>query len=170
MNYTFTDKIPDEIDCDPILISGADSKEFNRTAYLILTEMGTKPKVFEIKYESHSGPFKEAIAYTNLLAVGHEETFYLFDLNNKTNLLNLKMVGYFGHLYLDNEQFYVADANGLYCIDSTANVQWYNDGIAIDGVIIDEFTEDRIYGSGEWDPPGGWREFILDKKTGVLLR
>lgn len=169
MTYTFTDKIPADIDGDPILISGDNSNVFNGTEYLIINEKDSKPIVFEIKHEFHCSPFKEAIVFNNLLAVGHEETFYLFDLNNKTNILNLKMFGYFGHLYLENEQFYIADAGGLYCIDSKANVQWHNDSLAIDGVIIDKFTEDRIYGSGEWDPPGGWREFMLDKKTGISL-
>ena len=169
MTYTFTAQIPDDIYGDPILISGSDSCGFSRTEYLIINERDAKPKVFEIKYNSHCSSFKQAIIHNDLLAVGHEETFYLFNLNSKTNLLNLKMFGYFGHLYLDHEKFYIADESGIYCIDSNASVQWHKNSLAIDGVIIDKFTEDRIYGRGDWDPPGGWREFTLDKKTGISL-
>ena len=39
----------------------------------------------------------------------------------------------------------------------------------MDGVIIHDFYENKILGSGEWDPPGGWRDFTLDKQTGTLI-
>ncbi|RYD75367.1 MAG: hypothetical protein EOP53_16585, partial [Sphingobacteriales bacterium] len=32
------------------------------------------------------------------------------------------------------------------------------------------FTKEEILGSGEWDPPGGWRNFTLDMKTGKEIK
>jgi hypothetical protein len=104
----------------------------------------------------------------NILAVGFEENFYLFDTATKTNILNLKMEGYFGHLYFNEDLLYIADANGIHCIDKTASIIWHNNNLGIDGVIINEFTNSKILGSGEWDPPDGWRDFILDKQTGLV--
>ncbi|MEO6721779.1 MAG: hypothetical protein ABIN67_15640 [Ferruginibacter sp.] len=77
------------------------------------------------------------------------------------------MEGYFGRLYLNKKYFYVADACGLYCIDKSGTILWKNNNLAIDGVIINDFAKDKIFGSGEWDPPGGWREFILDEQIGT---
>jgi hypothetical protein len=76
------------------------------------------------------------------------------------------MSGYYGHLYVDDEYFYVADAESLFCIDKAGSVIWHSKNLGIDGVIVEKFTASQIYGSGEWDPPGGWKDFVLDKKTG----
>ena len=126
--------------------------------------------VFEIRYEYHCSSFKEALIVDTILAVGHEEHFYLFDLTTNTNILRLKMNGYFGHLYLNDNYFYVADAGGLYCIDKFGKTRWENSNLAIDGVIVNNITDNKIFGSGEWDPPGGWRDFTLDKHSGVSVQ
>ncbi len=31
---------------------------------------------------------------------------------------------------------------------------------------IKSVVKSEIHGSGEWDPPGGWVDFILDKRNG----
>jgi len=79
------------------------------------------------------------------------------------------MEGYFGHLYYDTGTFYIADACGIHCIDRSTSLRWHNNRLAIDGVIINDFTENSIIGSGEWDPPGGWRDFIINRQTGVNI-
>lgn len=73
----------------------------------------------------------------------------------------------FDSLYSDNNLFYVADASGLRCIDKKGNILWTNPALGIDGVVIYEFTDNKILGSGEFDPPGGWEDFAIDKKTGL---
>ena len=169
MSFNFTDTFPKDLKLPSILISGSDSLTLNNQTYLIIKNDDTSNSLFEIKYETHCSPFKQALKVDNLLAVGHEEYFYLFNLTTNKNLLRLKMEGYFGHLYYDADSFYIADAGGLYCIDKKAFIRWHNNSLAIDGVIINEFTENKIVGSGEWDPPGGWRDFILDRQTGVTI-
>lgn len=79
------------------------------------------------------------------------------------------MDGYFGHLYYDNGAFYIADAIGLHCIDKNGQILWYNAELGIDGVIVNEFTDSMIFGSGEFDPPGGWIDFSIDKLTGTKV-
>ena len=116
MTFDFTDKIPQDLNHqEPILISGLDTLEFGGREYLVINNNGMS--LYEIRYEYHCSPFKQAIIVDTILAVGHEENFYLFDLLTKTNILRLKMEGYFGHLYINSDNFYVADAGGLYCID-----------------------------------------------------
>ena len=90
-------------------------------------------------------------------------------MTQKSNLLRLEMSGYFGHLYFDNNQFLVACACGLYSINKLGKINWQNLSLGIDGFIVTDFTDNKIYGSGDWDPPGGWKDFILDNRTGVVI-
>lgn len=165
MTFNFADTFSD-LTLRPTLISGPDSKTLSNQIYLIIKNGSVPDKLYEIRYEAHCSPFKEAMIVDNLLAVGHEEYFYLFNLETNTNILRWKMEGYFGQLYFDADLFYIADAGGLYCIDKNGTIRWQNNNLGIDGVFISEFNENKITGSGEWDPPGGWRDFILDKATG----
>ena len=98
-----------------------------------------------------------------LLAVGFEENFYLFNLISQENLCSLSLSWYFGHLYFEKNFFYVADASGLTCINLEGKTIWRNDELGIDGVSISHFTEDKIYGWGEFDPPGGWEGRVCPK-------
>lgn len=169
MNFDFTDKFPNDLNLQPILISGHDSLNLNGREYLITIQKEGTKNLYEIRYKYQCSPFRQAIIIDKILAVGHEKHFYLFNLISNTNMISLKLEGYFGHLYFDNGLFYITDAGGLYCIDKKASIIWQNNNLAIDGVIIKEFVESKILGSGEWDPPGGWRDFILDKQTGSDL-
>ena len=168
MIFNFTQVIPQDLNNqEPILISGLDTLELDGIEYLVIDN--NEKILFEIRYEYHCSPFKQANIIDTILAVGYEENFYLFDLSTKTNILRLKMEGYFGHLYLDNDNFLVADARGLYCIDKFSIIVWKNNNLGIDGVIINDFVDNTILGSGEWNPPGGWRDFTLDRQTGNLI-
>ncbi len=82
------------------------------------------------------------------------------------NILRLEMEGYFGYIYEDGDVMYVADAGSLHCINHKGDVLWQNANLGIDGVVIHEIDQDKIFGDGEWDPPGGWISFVLDKQTG----
>jgi hypothetical protein len=76
------------------------------------------------------------------------------------------MSGYFGHLYVYQNHLYVCDADSLFCIGWNGSIVWKATGLGIDGVVVEDFSEDRISGIGEWDPPGGWKHFELDPGTG----
>lgn len=147
--FIFSNDIPRSVHLKPILISGPDSAQFGGKEFLILDRDGEAEGLFEIRYEYHCSPFKQAIIIDNILAVGFEEYFYMFDMITKSNILKLKTGGYFGHLYFSNDLLYVTDANGIYCINKTASIIWHNNNLGIDGVIINEFTNNKILGSGE---------------------
>lgn len=127
-------------------------------------------RAFEIRFEFRCSPFKEALIVGNLLAVGHEGFFYLFNLLSNENVQTLGMDGYFSHLYSYDGNFYVTSAGSIYCLDQNGKLIWKNSSLGIDGVFIEKFTDDNIYGSGEWDPPGGWRDFILERRSGRYIK
>ena len=169
MISTFTPKLPDKSYSKPILISGIESLQFSIEEFLLVQQNGDET-IFEIRYDCHCSPFKEAILLNKLLIVGHEEYFYMFDMSRNLNILRLKTPGYFGHIYFDTEHFYVAGSSSLYCVNQNGEVVWQNLNLAIDGVIINDFTDNKIFGSGEWDPPGGWRDFVLEKRSGLRIQ
>lgn len=108
MIFTFYPNIiPDVGEAE--VISGEATFHFGNSEYLVVQD-GEEKRAFKIIYEANCSPFKEAAIQDDLLLVGHEEHFYLYDLKAKRSLLALKMNGYFGHLYLDEDFFYVADA------------------------------------------------------------
>jgi hypothetical protein len=168
MTIEFIEDSSIETTLKPVLISGSISTDYSNQQFLKLSNDGTSEGLYEIRYQAHCSPFKEALVIDNLLAVGHEENFYLFNLAINQNILRLEMAGYFGHIYYDTDLFYVADASGLHCIDKNGSIKWSNTELAIDGVIVTKFTDSNVLGSGESDPPGGWKNFSIDRITGII--
>lgn len=167
MTYSFVNEIPADIRTAPLLISGENSLSFDGKVFLVLYQNDGSATPYEIRYEYHCSPLKSVILADHLLAVGHEAHFYLFDISTGKSLLHLKLSGYFGYLYLDTDLFFVTDASGITCINRQGEIVWDNHQLGVDGVIIESFTENKISGTGEWDPPGGWRKFMIQKETGA---
>lgn len=169
MTYKFLPQLPNTFSGKPVLISGQESINLGRQEYLTVDD-NEDEYFLEIRYDVHCSPFKEACLVDKILGVGHEEHFYLFDLETKTHIVSIKVEGYFGHVYLDDKLFYVAGASELYCLDKRGKIIWRNSNLGIDGVIVETFQDNVILGTGEWDPPNGWRNFRLDKSTGDLIK
>jgi hypothetical protein len=167
MKLEFIDTIPEGFTDAPVLISGASSTQLKQKQYLSLNDDGNVITIYEIRYEYRSSPFKQTELFSTIIAVGHEAHFYLFDIAKNTNIIALKLSGYFGHAYLDKEHIYIADANGIFCLGRDGCILWSNNKLGIDGVVIHEITDSEIVGSGEWDPPDGWEDFVIDKQTGT---
>nr|WP_294939421.1 hypothetical protein [uncultured Flavobacterium sp.] len=165
MNLKFVPSIPENSATKTILISGKNSKDLQQSIYLI-DEDSENSIAYEIKYQWQCSPFEEAKIIDNLLVVGHQEHFYIYDLIKNLNILALEIKGYFGYLYFYGAIFYVAGAYGIYAINKNGKLIWKNTGLAVDGVIIKEFTESKIFGIAELDPPGGWENFVLDRNNG----
>ena len=168
MELEFYELYPDFIANPTVLISGGESEKLGQNIYLF-GEDDFRTLVYEIRYEYHCSPFKQAQFIGDILAVGHEEHFYLFDTKSERNILRLKMDGYFGSFKVEGAYIYVADSASIFCLDISGEIKWHTTELGVDGVIIHDIEEGKIIGSGEWDPPGGWRDFVVDKETGELL-
>lgn len=169
MKIEFIEDLPENHSESTILISGESSINFNGKQFFSITKENGNLTIYEIRYEYHCSPFKQIEILNQLIIVGHEEHCYVFEMNDNILHTGLKLSGYFGHIYIQDEFIYVADANGLYCLDQEGTELWSNVNLGIDGVIINEFRNSEIHGSGEWDPPGGWEDFIIDQKTGKKI-
>ena len=169
MEITFIDELPIGNSRIPIIISGSHSLVFPNKQFLILMNADECINIYELRYQYKCSPFQQAELIGGLLAVGHQEHFYLFDLIKNSNILVSMMSGYFGHFYKDNALLFVADATQIHCLGNDGSALWISASLGVDGVIIHDFDDSKIYGTGEWDPPGGWREFVLDKITGLQV-
>jgi hypothetical protein len=169
MNIEFINDIPEEFRDQALLISGKDSLKWDNVEHLVLKDCDKINKVLQIRFEAFCSPFKDVIIRNSLLAIGHQDHFYIYDLLENTSLLVLQMDGYFGHLYVNINLFFVTSAGSIYCIDEKGNLIWQNPNLATDSILIERFGKNIIYGRSECDPPGGWQDFVLDMTTGKLI-
>jgi outer membrane protein assembly factor BamB len=170
VTFNFIDKELYHITSNPVLITGKESLNFSNRQLVEYITDNEGTFIFEIRYEYSCGPFREILSLDNLLLIGCQQNFYIVNLERNETILNLKVEGYFGSIYIDNEIIYVADACGVYSINRDGEIIWHNDNLGIDGVVIHDFQGNKILGSGEFDPPGGWVPFVLDKRTGEITK
>ncbi|OQP66619.1 hypothetical protein [Niastella populi] len=169
MNIEFTNSVPEELRNEIVIISGKESVKWSNVEYLVLKDNDTIKKVLQIRFEAHCSPFKDAIIRDNLLAVGHQGHFYLYNFLENINVLVLQVDGYFGHFYINENLFYVTGSDSICCINEKGNLIWKNPNLGVDGILIKRFGDNKIYGSSECDPPSGWQDFVLDITTGKLI-
>jgi hypothetical protein len=55
-------------------------------------------------------------------------------------------------------------------LNKNGKIIWVNTSLGIDGIIIERFSDDKIFGSGEWNPPGGWVHFVLELSAGKNVK
>jgi len=72
---------------------------------------------------------------------------------------------------LAGDRIYVVSEKGdLCCVDvNDGRVLWKSTNVGLDGVIAHDVSTGVVHGSGEWDPPGGWRPFVLSLATGEAI-
>ncbi|MEQ6970910.1 hypothetical protein [Pectobacterium polaris] len=95
----------------------------------------------------------------------------------KHEVKSLYLHDYVGHLYpapditsgVLSSTFLVTTFLYTFLINVDSGIIWQSKQCAIDGVIINEIQNNVIYGSGEWDPPGGWEPFCLSLSTGHFI-
>lgn len=169
ITFEFTDSVPAKLAASAILISGEASIAFPGNTFLILKNGEFIKQLFQIRSEYYSGPFTAACIAGDLLAVGYSGHFYLYELPARKCIRVLEVDSYFSELVVYDEYFYVAGASSIYCINKQGETVWQNNNLGIDGVRINHIADHQLHGSGEWDPPGGWREFVLDLATGQTI-
>ena len=126
-----------------------------------------------LKIEIYKNPneysaFEAAALWKGFAAIGFGERVYLVNVSSK-QVLEFSLDGYFGQLQANDNQLLVASAQNVVALDPSGVMLWRSDELGIDGVVLYEANANEIRGSGEWGPPGGWKEFRLSASTGRLL-
>ena len=76
---------------------------------------------------------------------------------------------YFAAFYAGKDYLLVASGEGLIRLSPRGELMWRATDLGIDGVVVNVIEGSLIRGEGEWDPPGGWRRFVLRLDTGELV-
>lgn len=123
-----------------------------------------------------SSAFSEFLLNESHVAIICGDYFYVFEIETHS-FSSYPLNDYVGHIYpvpdihsdrLD-DRVMVATYCHVFLIDIPTGILWKSDQCAIDGVVITSIENDIVHGIGEWDPPGGWRPFKLDLKTGIQI-
>jgi hypothetical protein len=109
--------------------------------------------------------FEEALVWGDLLVVGLEDWVHVVRLDSRAVTL-IDLGTYFGHFYPGDDYLLIASARQLFRLATDGTAAWVSDWLGIDGVIVHHVKDGVIEGSGEWDPPGGWRPFRLRLGSG----
>lgn len=113
----------------------------------------------------HHGAFRDAVAWGPFVVMGYGESIHLIDTRDR-RVITHALTAYFGHFYGAGEYGLVASGERLHCLRANGSLAWISDVLGIDGVTVDAMDETTVQGAGEWDPPGGWRRYVLSLATG----
>jgi hypothetical protein len=120
--------------------------------------------------------FREVRCIAPVAAIGYGGHVYFVDVETRA-AKPVELSGYFGTLYTPEDfgladcpfDFLVGSADALHRFAADGSLVWTAEDVAIDGVIVHDIVDGVIDGTGEWDPPGGWKEFRLDLDTGARI-
>lgn len=136
--------------------------------FVRIKNASTFEPLINLKIESDYSPtFKQSEVVDGMVIIGYGNKFSIFDLNKKEIKTNLSFDGYFGSFKVDNGEIFVATDSELINLNFRGAEKWKVENLGIDGVVISKITKTEIIGSGEWDPPGGWESFNLDRSSGL---
>ena len=109
--------------------------------------------------------FEEVCAWSRFVVIGWGHRVYLIEPQTRA-VSALDLGSYFGRLYPTAGYLLVASAERLFRFEPDGLLLWRSDALGIDGVIVDQFKDEVIRGTGEWDPPGGWQPFQIGLNSG----
>lgn len=109
--------------------------------------------------------FEEVVVWRRLVVVGFGSHVHAASLDDGS-LVTIELGSYFGHVYPTAEYLLVASGERLLRMEDDRTVLWRSPPLGIDGVVVSEAGGETIRGHGEWDPPGGWRPFIISAIDG----
>lgn len=134
---------------------------------------------FRIDFPESAGYsyFQEVGLTEGFVFIGFGEFVFVFALATKS-ISAYELNGYFGHLYSAEElnassmdfAMLVCSASEVLSFSALGGLQWTARNLAVDGVLVESVKDGVIFGTAEWDPPGGWQSFALAIKTGELLQ
>lgn len=99
---------------------------------------------------------------------GFAEDIYVLDLIDYS-VQHWPLRGYVSEFFRCSDRLLAASACDLTCFDAAGKLVWESQGLGLDGVVVQDCANRYIRVSGEWDPPGGWVDAVLDAQTGEKI-
>jgi hypothetical protein len=118
----------------------------------------------------------EALAWAGWIAVGFAGRVVLISIDDRSQrTIALSdsqppvLADYFCQLYACSDCLLVGSGRKLFRVDMDGSVGWTSGELGLDGVLVHSVDDGIVSGSGEWDPPGGWRPFAISLKDGSAV-
>jgi len=166
--FIFNDTSNSDINCPVIFFGDLTKSKLSDT--LTVYEKGQPLIKMDLRYHYSSSRKSEAIKFHRFIAVGLSGFFYLYDLSIQTFILFIDFNGYFEEFKIFEGHLLVAYNSGIYCLTKYGQIKWHNGNVGLDGIYINDIKEGKIYGREQVDPPDGWRDFVLDVDTGIIVK
>jgi hypothetical protein len=115
--------------------------------------------------DERCAPFQEVLIWGDLVVIGFGHHAFLVPLHGGQPG-TIDVGSYFGHLYAKDDVLIVASESRLFRIARNGELIWTSPEVGIDGVEVDRIEDGVVYGQGEWDPPGGWKPFVVRLDAG----
>ena len=112
--------------------------------------------------------FNDVVVWKQFITIGFGYKVYLVPLEDR-QFITIDLGSYFGYLYPYGDVLLIASGQRLFCVNPLGEMNWTSEPVGIDGVVIDKIDGQIIYGSGEWDPEGGWKPFTIELDTGQSI-
>jgi hypothetical protein len=122
-----------------------------------------------LSYGYNTWDRKKAIKFGRFVAIGLVGFFYLYDLSIKRITLFIDFNGYFEDFKTTKDYLLVVYHSGIYRLTKYGLIKWHNSEVGLDGIIINHIKEGKLFGSEQVDPPDGWRDFIVELETGLVI-
>jgi hypothetical protein len=166
----------DEIWARLPVLARPDADAGDDVEYVGIHRDGQPYALLVVKDHRSRSAFSAVACINDVVFVGIGESLYVVSFATQ-KIDRYPMRGYFGSLYLPEDVaeddadigVFVASASDLYRFSADGMLLWRSVDLGIDGVLVYSVEQARIRGSGEWDPPGGWRPFVLDLMTGQAI-
>jgi len=102
----------------------------------------------------------DAIVWKDQIVVGFgHRVFMVRPERAETRCVSL--TSYFSSLHSGDDWLLVTSGQEVVRLDEDANVIWRRTTLGLDGVVINSVRDAIISGSGDCDPPGGWKAFKI---------
>ncbi len=153
---------------DPVRLGAVSNSLGTPDLFVLVTEDGhplLRVDHYAASDEIHT--FDDAQVWNRRLAVGAGDRLYLVGLDSP-ELRTVELGSYFCSFYEAPEHLLATSAERVIALDRTGHVAWISGQLGIDGVVVQSVADGAITGSGEWDPPGGWRAFNISLESGEV--
>ena len=108
----------------------------------------------------------QALEWHNLVIVGIGHRVHVVHIDSR-KATSISLGEYFAGFFARENVLLITSASRVLRLAEDGSVLWQSPSVGIDGVVIQQTDRDKVYGKGEFDPPGGWRSFCLDLRTGL---
>jgi hypothetical protein len=138
----------------------------------VTKDSGSRLRV-DIQASAGYSCFQEVRCFKGIAYIGFGQCVFVVHPENRVYEA-YPLDGYFGHLCTAEEleapsqafAVLAGSASELLSFSVNGKLCWRTGNLGIDGVIVLAVRDGVVHGSGEWDPPGGWRPFRLAVDTG----